>query len=1421
MAPVIITGTFFLLIVYYIWIPNLSSVLEKRVIELEQHELVILERLLLEVLDDGWPEVERILGELEGPDSVSYRILDQDGALIYQNGVVASADDDNFIQFSRPVIKEGNEVAELSLYVDVSHERNYLKQIFFIALQFLLVALVAIVWLQNRLVRVPLARLTETADLVSQGQFDTPIKAKPGNDEVSLLMNAFAIMQESLKTSQSALEDERNRAVNSLRALSDNQQKLHSFFENIPDGVVIVNADGDIEDCNPMALSLTGYSADELLDQHFDLILPDNHNLLTQYSAMNASGISVLENQLVVVVSESGEEFPAELSLFNFYQQDEPRYVFLLKDNSDRRLKEELLRNSEEKLRTIIENANNIICTMDVNRILTFLPPAWSELLGYSVTESLGHSLDDYICKQDATVFERALLPYEGDKVPHFEFRMQHKTGEERWFEGNGKLVNGGATKFYVVVLEDITERKKVMQALSESEERFRLLFDSMSQGVVVIDKEGEQLIANKAVDKILGMSYQELIKNIELNNIELINEQEEALEAKSFPPYLTMNTGTSTSEQVLGLRFREQSYERWVLMSSVAQVNDYNEMPNRVFITFADMTERRFAEYAVKDYVRYLNVMDRTNAIGLHATSMNEMLKNILQELLIVFDCKRSWLIYPCDPDETMLTLPMAYSIDSGEEGGVKLNVDESVRRMLDISVTCKSVTVFAAGQSEQIPPIFAEKYQLSTLLTVAIFPKTDKPWLLCLGYDVDQKFPSQQDGLILENIANRLADHITSFQSLDNLRDSEDSLKEAQKIGKIGNWSYDIASGSVYWSEQVYRIMGKDSLWFTPNQNSFLEVIHPDDRKRVYDYEQLARLNGGKYSYDFRAVLKGGGVHWVHAEVVTDTPSGTIPSKLRGTYQDITQSKLSEEQLKQTENQVRMILESAAEGIFGLDNEGRATFVNSSASEMLGYQADEIVGQPVHQLIHHSHVSGEAYPIDECPFQQALSEGVIQRNKNEILWRKSGSYFEVEYSVMPIRSDKLTLGAVVTFRDITEQLSAESERKTLQSQLQQAQKMDAIGQLTGGIAHDFNNMLASILGYSELAQRLSKDLSNATLTRYLDEIFKAGSRGRDLIEKMLAFSRGVDNSKPEPLLLEPLLNDVLKMLRSVIPASITIETEVEPNIPAVMVDTVNLQQIIMNLCINARDAMAGKGELHINIRHYSCQEQNCSSCHENFSGDYVELMIADTGCGIDDEYMARMFDPFFTTKEMGKGTGMGLSVVHGTVHSSGGHIKVSSKIGEGSAISIYLPPTEQSVDDEGASLDDIPEEMTQSGRILIVDDEPSVGNFLKELLQVYGYECDYMESPVIALEKVTQQPYLYQLLISDVTMPDMTGIDLTVAVKSLNEGLPVILCTGYSDKLTPEVEKEIGVLRVLKKPLNSLELLECVGEAIDTQKK
>jgi len=505
-----------------------------------------------------------------------------------------------------------------------------------------------------------------------------------------------------------------------------------------------------------------------------------------------------------------------------------------------------------------------------------------------------------------------------------------------------------------------------------------------------------------------------------------------------------------------------------------------------------------------------------------------------------------------------------------------------------------------------------------------------------------------------------------------------------------------------------------------------------------------------------------------------------------------DISERKRGEAELRASEEQYRAIFNAAADALVLRDSEARVVDVNPAFLEISGYAREEVISAnrwmfagpsqfALAKEMHRRVIAGESVRFEV--------EGQ----------HKDGSRFVVEMRAVPIvyRGQPHALGMA---RDIT-------QRKALESRLRQAQRMEALGHLTGGVAHDFNNLLAAIMGYIVLASERDTATRDAKLSGYLDKALASSRQARDLIQQMLTFSRG-QRASPRPLALADAVAESLKLLRSSLPASLEIETLLEKT-PAVMLDPVQLDQVLLNLSINARDAMAGLGRIEVAVRTTALREKAvCASCRKRFRGEFAELSVADSGPGIAPPVLERMFEPFFTTKEVGRGSGMGLATVHGIVHEHKGHVLVESAPGAGSRFRILLP---LHAGDVPAPSPEKPSSRIRNplrGRVLVVDDEKAVGEFMRELLESWGLEASAMSSPAGVLERIAREPP--DLVILDQTMPGITGMNIAREIAASHPGLPVVLYTGNSDRVEKEELDAAGVRALLQKPVEPDALYE-----------
>ncbi|KAA3656970.1 MAG: response regulator, partial [Calditrichaeota bacterium] len=444
-----------------------------------------------------------------------------------------------------------------------------------------------------------------------------------------------------------------------------------------------------------------------------------------------------------------------------------------------------------------------------------------------------------------------------------------------------------------------------------------------------------------------------------------------------------------------------------------------------------------------------------------------------------------------------------------------------------------------------------------------------------------------------------------------------------------------------------------------------------------------------------------------------------------------------------------------------------------------------------------------------------------------------KSGFAFKAT-AVVPLKYGKKIIGAfnIASFtiehipeasRDALETIAAqigevivhfqaEEELNKLEKQLRRSQKLETIGTLAGGIAHDFNNILAPILGYADMAL-LNLD-SDDPLHDYLHHILKSSHRAKDLVEQILLFAKQSEKER-QPLTLQPLIKESLKLLRPSIPATIEIQQNIDQGCEKILADPSQIHQVVVNLCTNAFQAMENKvGTLTIELK--SAVFDSSSARHQQNidAGKYVRLSVIDTGSGMDESTIERIFEPFFTTKSVNKGTGLGLSVVHGIVQSHGGSVHVESEPGKGAAFHVYLPVFKEIARENNSKVNAL---VGGKESILVVDDDKEVAEIVKKMLEMIGYEVDCQINSFEAVKFFNEHPGKYDLLISDLTMSDLTGLDLAQHVLTLRPDLPVIIMTGYGDDLNEETRQQHGIKQVLGKPITLIDLANAVRSVFD----
>lgn len=580
----------------------------------------------------------------------------------------------------------------------------------------------------------------------------------------------------------------------------------------------------------------------------------------------------------------------------------------------------------------------------------------------------------------------------------------------------------------------------------------------------------------------------------------------------------------------------------------------------------------------------------------------------------------------------------------------------------------------------------------------------------------------------------------------------------------------------------------------------------VDPHGREK---FLETLRAGGGEV-FNYEAVLrrKDGSEVWVETNAHYYRDESGAVCGVEGTVRDITKRRATEKALRESEERFRRLQALSSAGI-AIHENGRFIDVNVALAHLTGYSVDELVGMDGVLL---------AAPEYRDTVREKIRSG-DDKPYTVVGLHKDGSRFPVEVCGRNIPYHGRTV-RVTEYQDISKRQAADKEREQLQLQIQQAQKMEAIGQLTGGIAHDFNNIMTAILGYAKLARAFHVPDSDAKLAEFLDQVIRSGERAANLVSQMLAFSRGGAYTEMQPVAPTMLLDEVLKMLRPTLPSTLAISRAADDAVTPVQADPMQLHQVLTNLIINARDAMGERGTLQLAVRQKHCKDTHCASCHGEATGEWVGLEVADDGPGMTAATRSEIFRPFFTTKEVGKGSGMGLSVAHGIVHRMGGHILVDSAPGRGATFTVLLPITTDLDAREPAApaRHETDSAMRLTGiRVLVVDDEAMLCGFYCEALQAHGCIVTAHSDPQAALRVFERDPDAFDLVLCDQTMPELTGVDVLNRVLQLRPQLPLIMCTGYSAHLDADKAEQLGAAAFLPKPVEMDVLLATMARVLN----
>jgi len=1007
------------------------------------------------------------------------------------------------------------------------------------------------------------------------------------------------------------------------------------------------------------------------------------------------------------------------------------------------------------------------------------------QLTGYRMEEVIGNTALGLNLWSDPEERKRLLvLLMQQGTVIGFESTLRKKSGELGHGLVSAAIVDVDGTSCLFTETLDITERKLAEAAQRKSEERLLLSMEATSDGIWDWNVPTDETYVSSSWYRMLGYeagafpqtgaAWAELIHP---------DDREFALRVNN-----DCIDGTVDTFQV---EYRMKHYNgewRWVFGRGKCVARDPKGRALRMVGTHVDITERKRAEQ-VQAFLAQAG-----SGVG-EEPFFNILARYLAESLQMDFVCI----------DRLLGDGMVAQTVSVWYDGSFQDNLTYTLKDTPCGDVVAKRVCCFREGVRHKFPmdtvlqEMVAESYAGTTLLGI-----DGKPIGLIALIGRRRMDDTRLAESLLEMVSIRAARELERMQAEEALRESEAFLNETGRVAKVGGWKLNLLTNELKWTSEVYRIHEMED-GFVPTVERAIDFYAPESWTVISRAVERAIQYGEPFDLELEILTARKKRLWVQAigSVHTEKDGTRI---LGGTFQDITERKQAELELRDSEERLRLIFESAPVAI----NISRGTdiiYANPSYLRMFGLQSlEDLKGvAPLEQFV--------------PEWRSRILENIQRRRdglavpteyETECL-RRDGTRFEVfqKFSRTMFADGPATVAFIF---DITERKQAEAAQEQLRLQLAQAQKMESIGRLAGGVAHDFNNLLTVINGYAALV--LGRMNSTDPRFHNLSEIHRAGERAASLVRQLLAFSRR-QVLQPEVLDLNATVTEMVNMLNRLVGEDVEVVVELCPAAGSIRADRHQIEQVIMNLAVNGRDAMPGGGTLSLEIAQRHLEVAHiCRWTNEPISpGTYLELTVRDTGSGMDQHTLEHLFEPFYTTKGVGKGTGLGLSTVQGIVSQSGGHIEVESELGKGSAFHVLLPlaglPVAENRVPHGTAAP------RGAETILLVEDQVQVRDFFATILRDCGYQVVVAQDADEALRAFAAQPF--DLLVTDVVMPKMSGVALARHLRIKVPGLRALFVSGYSQDTH---ENEWGALDsadFLQKPFAPSALLGKVREILD----
>jgi PAS domain S-box-containing protein len=983
------------------------------------------------------------------------------------------------------------------------------------------------------------------------------------------------------------------------------------------------------------------------------------------------------------------------------------------------------------------------------------------------------------------------------DRTVTLALEYRHRDGSTRWFEhviGGIRDERGSLVGVHGVGRE-ITERRKAEEVLRRSEEKYRLIAEKMTDSIWTSDLELRLTYVSPSDERMYGFSAGERLSQ-SLGEILTPESQQKALEllAREWERERAGQGDPNRSVTVELEYYRKDGSTLWV-ESTVSAVRDAAGRPVGFHGVDRDITECRKAAEVLRESEEKYRLLVRHAPAGIYRVDfrarrfieVNDVMclyTGYTQEEFLALDplsllAPESAALFLERLADLLAGKPVAPNPEfrirgkNGRAFWVMLNASYTFDPEGPVEATCVVHDITERKKAEEALRLTARRNQI----------------LLQLGQMTEASREELTDFVLEQAVA--LTQSEVGYIAL---LGSDESRPELQA------WSRSALETCGAGEGRAHRSLAEEGLWAEALRQR-RPVIH-NDCEGTANPGQKGLPGGHAGIKRHLSVPIQEGDRMVAVATVANRQEGYGEAEVQqltllaqGLWRMLERRRVQDELVR-----LSVAIEQAAEDVLITDAEGIIQYANPAFERLTGYSRVEVVGRNPRFLKSGAH-DAQFY----ADLWSTLKGGQIWRGRLTNR-RKDGRLLQEDATISPlITSDGRIMGYVSLKRDVTESVR-------LEAHLRQAQKMEAIGTLAGGIAHDFNNILSAMMGYAELAKLQSTDQA---ISPYLEQIIQACGRSRDLVRQILTFSRRQEQEKI-PVSVTPIVQEAMKLIRSSVPASIEIRTRYDAPRDTVLADPTQIHQVLMNLCTNAVQAMDNReGVLEVCLAQQNLAVDSPGFTPEMREGAYLQMTVSDTGGGIAPAIRDKIFDPFYTTKRAGEGTGLGLSVVYGIVKDHGGSIDLASEVGRGTTFTIGLPLIETDAPRAETEREVVPR---GRGCILFVDDEESIALLGKNALASLGYEVVVHLNSLEALAAFRSAPGRFDLVITDMTMPHMTGAVMAREMLKIRPDLPVILNTGFSEHINPETARKIGIREYLMKPVSVIELAQTVKRVIES---